>query len=897
VITFDLNHPPPDRARWLASRRRLRRRLFVLYAVLLALSALTQSFRNDAPAPPPPGATGQTLDVTATSPNGEAFAASLHIIEWNADTADPRPPVLLLHGCPGRAVDFTRLAPLLAADGRRVVAVDLLGFGASSPWVPDYSLATNASAVASLMDRGGLGAAHVLGWSNGGGVAIQLANLEPERVRSLTLLGSIGAQEFEGSGNYAFEHFKYALAAGAFVALPEAIPHFGLLGPRSLRHAFVRFFWDSDQRPMRRLLAGLKVPTLVYHGRHDVLVPARAAEAHAAIIPQARLVMIDANHFIPLTHTRVASSDLLPFFARHDSGAAPAGGGVDDRAPVPPSDGLERHIEEIRTEIHRLPWWADTAVISKGILLLPTIGVMVTSLLVAGLDIDPIVAWIGIAAGVLGQTVVVLGVRALLGRRAERLPLIGKRIAAATSTRWHARLTDRPFAEGYAGAFIHAERTPGLFAAASILHPRASVGFAAGRILGICAWSGVALLVSVVAVALVAVPLRDAAGSGGLAAGLAITLLAIRSVPMLLIAEGRRRWRRSIRRACRLEFWPAWVFYLPLAPYGVFHSLRRGHLWIAGCCNPGIEHAGGVVGESKSRIMASLGSSALLSPTTLVAPGSPDDRVRALESWMRTLPTDYPVILKPDEGQRGFGVKLVRNKSEAGTHLTHVRAGVVAQPYHEGPHECGVLWCRSVRADGTLDASGSIFSITRKTFADLTGDGVRTLEELVDAHARFSLQAPVFLERFPHAACMIPERGETVRIAMAGNHCQGTRFSDGSDLITPELEAAITTLANRFDGGFDFGRFDLRFSSEHALRRGEGFSVIELNGVTSESTNLYDPDRSIRWAYGVLFRQWRTLIDLGAARRKAGRHPPSTRDLVRMIRLHFRTRTGSSLAD
>lgn len=896
MISFDPDQPPPARARLLAHRAKRRKRWLIVYAVLVVLSAIVQSFRSgSSAAATTPGTTERDIKVSAAGPSGKVFPASLHVIEWNAK--DDRPPIILLHGSPGSASNFNRFAPLLAADGRRVIAVDLLGFGGSSRWVPDYSLRTNASAIRSMMEHEGIARAHVLGWSNGGGVGMFLADEAPDRVASLILLGSIGLQEFEGSGSHAFEHFKYALAGAAFVVAPELVPHFGLLGPRHTRHAFVRFFSDSDQRPLRAVMGRLKLPTLVYHGRHDILVPAQAAEAHAAMIDGSRLVMIDANHFIPFTHAKEAAADVLSFVRVHDqSGVAPSGGVV-DRTLVQAPTGLAKTFENLRSHLRRLPWWADTAAISKVVVVFPTVGVIATAMFATGLAIDPVVAFVGIVAGMLGQTVLVIGLRGLLGKRVERLPIIGKRMAAAASRRWQARLTDHPFHEGYSGAFIHEERTAGLLAAASFLPFGLRTKFGVGRILGLVVWAIAAFVIATVSIVVFMNPLRDAWGFLGLILGLGFTFAFVRTLPMLLVSDGRRRMWRSVRRAARFEFWSGWAVYIPTAMYALPRALRKGHLWIVCCCNPGIDHAGGVVGESKANILNALGESPFVARTHALAPGGVRERVQSLQAWMSQCQMSWPVILKPDEGQRGFGVKLIRSASEADAYLAHVHTTVVAQPFVPGPLECGILWARSLNADGSLGESGTIFSITRKTFPELTGDGEHTLEELINAHPRYSLQAPVFTERFPHASRLLPEKGEAVRLGVAGNHCQGALFTDGEDLITPELTRSISELALRFRGGLDYGRFDVRYESDEALRAGRGYCILELNGISSESTNIYDPNRSVWWAFRTFFRQWRTMINLGAARQRTGVQPPTSRDLFRMTRLHFNTRTGSAIAD
>lgn len=217
----------------------------------------------------------------------------------------------------------------------------------------------------------------------------------------------------------------------------------------------------------------------------------------------------------------------------------------------------------------------------------------------------------------------------------------------------------------------------------------------------------------------------------------------------------------------------------------------------------------------------------------------------------------------------------------------------ILQAFHAGPHEVGVLWSRT--ADGS---GGRIFSITRKRFQTLVGNGKDTLERMIWKHPRYRMQAETFLKRFDAQRDRVLGTGETLHLAVAGNHCQGTRFEDGSDLITPQLEERFNEISLSFaDNGLDFGRYDVRFSDEAAFRRGEGFQIIELNGTMSESTNMYDPRRSLWWSYRVLFRQWRTMFELGAWRRKKGVRPMRLAELAVAARDHFRGRPGSSVAD
>ena len=369
------------------------------------------------------------------------------------------------------------------------------------------------------------------------------------------------------------------------------------------------------------------------------------------------------------------------------------------------------------------------------------------------------------------------------------------------------------------------------------------------------------------------------------------------------ISTAARRWRHH-------EFWPAWLFYLPLLPWCAWLSLRYRSPLAFLAANPGIEKGGGWVNESKGAILEGLCASEMgrrgtLAHVLIPAGGTPEARAAAAAEAIRTSAAlgGYPIVLKPDAGQRGFAVRVARREADLLPYFTANTRTVMLQRFHAGPLECGILWVRHAaqREDDAGRAAGFIFSVTRKVFPVVVGDGTRTLEDLIADHPRFRCQAQVFCSRWHTEFGRILAAGETLRLAESGNHCQGTLFGDGTDLVTPQLEAAVDALASGFRGvggqGLDFGRFDIRYESDEQLKRGEGLAVIELNGTSSEATNLYDPERGPLWAYGILFRQWSHLYRLGAARRASDHATMSLRELWREMRAHYRHRPGSPLAD
>jgi hypothetical protein len=372
--------------------------------------------------------------------------------------------------------------------------------------------------------------------------------------------------------------------------------------------------------------------------------------------------------------------------------------------------------------------------------------------------------------------------------------------------------------------------------------------------------------------------------------GVGLLLAALRGLQHLLRDRTMRaRAVASLSLAWRWEFWPMWLFYAPVAAWIAVLTLRYRGVGALRAANPGMRD-GGIVGESKFEILQAL-PAAWTAPSLFVPPGGIAERMTLFSSQISNRAWQFPLIFKPDVGQRGTGVKLIRTAEEARGYLAKEPRAVVVQPFHPGPYEAGVFYYRLPSWP-----RGRILSITDKRFPVVVGDGASTLERLVWNDSRLRMQASTFLSRHADRRQEVPAAGERVALAMAGNHCQGTLFRDGRHLITPALEARIDAIAHAYDGFF-IGRFDIRYSDVERFKAGEDFTIIELNGTTAESTNIYDPDGSLFGAYRQLFRQWQLVFEIGAANLALGSPSMSVFQLLRLIRAHQAAPAAFALAD
>lgn len=850
-------------------RRRRRRRwpaLLVVYFALLGLSHLVRLARDDTAPPPPPGV--HRIEVAEQGGDGRT-RVGLAWHEWSPRAGGT--PLVLLHGSPGSGDDLAGLGRRLAAD-RRVIAPDLPGFGASQRDVADYSARAHAGYVLALADRLGIERFHAVGFSLGGAVALEIYDRAPERIASLTLLSATAVQELELLGDYRLNHALHGAQLAAVRLVRELVPHFGTLDRAFFGVPYARNFYDTDQRPLRGVLERFEPPALVVHGEHDPLVPVAAAWEHHRLLPQSRIELFDSDHFMVF---RAGGDDgsavamrIRRFLRDVDTGRAPtraeaaaerrrAAAAPFDPAGLPSLSGLSLVVV--------------MALLAAATLVSEDLTCVVAGLLVAQGRLPFAAAAAACAFGIwTGDMLLYLAGRAFGPGVLRRRPLSWwiDRDAVDRAAAWFGR---RGVAVIFASRFLPGARLP-TYVAAGVLRTglwRFSLYFA----LAVAVWTpalvGLAALAGDATLALV-----DRSRLG-LAALLALAVLLTVVLRLLVVPAfthaGRRRLYGRWLRWRHWEFWPPWLVYPPIVLWVLWLAVRHRGLTVFTAANPAMP-AGGFIDEPKDDILRRLEAAGAPLPawTLLSAPnGDPaasappgERRIERLERFRRDAGLGWPLVLKPNVGQRGAGVAVVRDPPAAEHYLEAARVPTLAQEHVAGV-EAGVFW---VHRPG--EESGEIISVTEKRMPAVTGDGRRTIGELILDDDRAVALADLYLHAQGEGRERVPAAGERVRLVEIGTHCRGAVFVDGRERATPELAAALDRIGRRLDG-FHFGRYDLRAGSWEELAAGR-FRVIELNGVSSEMTHVYDRRHSLLYAWRTLARQWRLAFEIGAANRDRG---------------------------
>ncbi|MCW2622340.1 MAG: hypothetical protein JWL64_1942 [Frankiales bacterium] len=219
-------------------------------------------------------------------------------------------PLLFLHGWGLAPAVYAEGLRLLGADGVRVIAPALPGFGGSDgPGLVGLDLAGYARHIARLLDELGIDTpVLVAGHSFGGGVALELATAHPERVRSLTLVNSVGGAPGRKAGLVSASWLHWALGAAGELS-PQAVLRStpGVLKaflPSALRHPVTmaltaRLALRASLADKAAALVSRGLPVLFVWGDEDRLI-APGALAHVAASLPSRVVQ--GKHGWLITH-------------------------------------------------------------------------------------------------------------------------------------------------------------------------------------------------------------------------------------------------------------------------------------------------------------------------------------------------------------------------------------------------------------------------------------------------------------------------------------------------------------------------------------------------------------------------------------------------------------------
>lgn len=254
------------------------------------------------------------------------------------------------------------------------------------------------------------------------------------------------------------------------------------------------------------------------------------------------------------------------------------------------------------------------------------------------------------------------------------------------------------------------------------------------------------------------------------------------------------------------------------------------------------------MGESKYDVLQLVPDE--VKPKTLLI--SSPSSIKELMNLLAINGLTFPLIFKPDMGERGWMVRKIKSEAEAKQYLSEVWVDFIIQELVDLPLEFGVFYLRFPSQE-----KGFVNSITGKEFLAVEGDGEKTLEELILEKDRARLQWDVLKITYAGRLQIILPMGEKMELVSIGNHCLGTTFLNQNHLINEKLSASFDRISKKISG-FYFGRFDLRCASLQDLEDGR-VMIVELNGCGAEPAHIYHPGASLWKGMSDLINHWNNM--------------------------------------
>ena len=228
-------------------------------------------------------------------------------------------PIVMVHGFGGNKETWLMMAPFLARH-RGLVLIDLPGHGAADDVAEGAASAgAQARVLLAVLDALELDRVDLVGNSMGGGVSLRVARDHAARVRSLTLIASVGPEVEKSdlrvaldrgenplipSGHDAASHDEFLkLVTEKPPRLPRQLQRFvthqRVAAKPRLERIFRGWMDAAAGEAIPRELGGITTPTLVLHGARDRVIHPATARALAAGLPCSELVLLEGVGHIP----------------------------------------------------------------------------------------------------------------------------------------------------------------------------------------------------------------------------------------------------------------------------------------------------------------------------------------------------------------------------------------------------------------------------------------------------------------------------------------------------------------------------------------------------------------------------------------------------------------------
>lgn len=225
---------------------------------------------------------------------------------------------------------------------------------------------------------------------------------------------------------------------------------------------------------------------------------------------------------------------------------------------------------------------------------------------------------------------------------------------------------------------------------------------------------------------------------------------------------------------------------------------------------------------------------------------NPNTSEKELTEILKKSKFQFPGVIKPDFGFCGIGTELIKDELSLKKILNEIKVKYLFQEYCEYPHELGIFY---IKIPGKK--SGEIWSMTRRVFPEIIGDGKKSIEKFIKENQEDPKQ-----DRYYVDLKYVPKQGEKIELVHLATPHTKFSYTECSELISPKIQERFNEISKK--SGMYFGRFDIKVKDlKNFSENGEGFKILEANiGADSMGVHAFDKKYSRIQRLKILYNQF-----------------------------------------
>ena len=293
--------------------------------------------------------------------------------------------------------------------------------------------------------------------------------------------------------------------------------------------------------------------------------------------------------------------------------------------------------------------------------------------------------------------------------------------------------------------------------------------------------------------------------------------------------------------------------------------------------NPGINNGGAFL-VAKDEIYNKINPNII--PKTLVVKDAKN--ADSILKWLTKEQLHFPILVKPNHGLRGIGLSVIKNESQFNVFVSRIASEYLIQEFIEYKNEIGIFFTKNPKTHNV-----KLTSIVKKSFMEIKGNGIDSIEELVKSNKRYAMHLQTMKQDRSIDWSLVLDEEQMFTFERIGNHSRGATFLDGNDMINPQLTSVIANVLEDIDDVY-YGRIDLKYSNEDDLLAGDNFKIIELNGAFSEPAHIYDPSHNLMYDWKEIIKHFNYLFKISDYLINQGVKPLKLKTGLQLISEHFK---------